>query len=81
MTGPPVYLFTGFYCGPMSELPPPPSDEMIPGWAAVGESADDVAEQIGELLETEVDSIVLVPFGDPQSQLELAATEILPQLT
>ncbi len=74
-------LFVGFYCGPMAELPPPPSEEMIPGWAAVGESADEVAEQLGELFETEVDSIVLVPFGDPQSQLELAATDVLPQLS
>ncbi len=74
-------LFVGFYCGDLRELPPPPSDEMIDGWAAVGKSPDQVADRIGELLATEVNSIVLVPFGDPQSQLELVATDVLPQLS
>ncbi|NNF53497.1 MAG: LLM class flavin-dependent oxidoreductase [Acidimicrobiales bacterium] len=73
-------LFVGFFCGPTEELPPPPSEEMMTSWAAIGESPNEVGDRLGELLETEVDSIVLVPFGDPQSQLELAAIDVLPQL-
>lgn len=73
-------LFVGFFYGPMEERPQPPSEEMIRGWEVVGDSSDQVADLVGQLLETEVDSIVLVPYGDPQSQLELMATEVLPQL-
>lgn len=76
-----VTVFVGFFCGPAMNLPPPPSDEMLDGWTAIGESPAEVAEALSELLTTEIDSLVLVPYGDPQSQLELAATEILPQLT
>jgi alkanesulfonate monooxygenase SsuD/methylene tetrahydromethanopterin reductase-like flavin-dependent oxidoreductase (luciferase family) len=73
-------LFVGFFCGPASKRPAPPSDEMIEGWEATGESPAEVADLMGAVLATEVDSIVLVPYGDPQSQLELMATEVLPQL-
>lgn len=71
-------LFCGFFCGPRSELPPPPSEAMIQGWEAVGSTPDQVADLLGTLLATEVDCVVLVPYGDPQSQLELAAGDILP---
>ncbi len=73
-------LFCRFFCGSRSELPPPPSEAMIQGWEAVGSTPDQVADLLGELLATEVDCVVLVPYGDPQSQLELAAGEILPLL-
>ncbi len=73
-------LLVGYFCGPENERPAPPSEEMLTGWEATGESPNEVADRLGDLLDTEVDSIILVPFGDPQSQLELAATEILPQL-
>lgn len=74
-------LFCGFFCGPRSELPPPPSEAMIQGWEAVGSTPDQVADLLGALLATDVDCVVLVPYGDPQSQLELAAGDILPLLT
>lgn len=74
-------VFCGFYCGALDELPPPPSEAMIQGWEAVGETADEVADSLAGFLGTEVDSIVLVPYGDPQSQLEMAAGEILPLLS
>ncbi|NNE94936.1 MAG: LLM class flavin-dependent oxidoreductase [Acidimicrobiales bacterium] len=73
-------LFVGFFYGPDNDRPPPPSEEMIQGWEITGDSPSRVADRIGELLETEVDSIVLVPYGDPQAQLELVATDVLPQL-
>lgn len=74
-------LFCGFYCGALDELPAPPSEEMIQGWEAVGSTADEVADALAGFLDTDVDCIVLVPYGDPQSQLELAAGEILPLLS
>ena len=73
-------VLVGFFCGPAHERPDPPSEEMLRGWEATGESPAQVADLLGELLATEVDSIVLVPYGDPQSQLELMATDVLPQL-
>jgi alkanesulfonate monooxygenase SsuD/methylene tetrahydromethanopterin reductase-like flavin-dependent oxidoreductase (luciferase family) len=75
-----VTVFVGFFCGPAADLPPPPSEEILDGWTAIGESPDEVAEALGELLTTEIHSLVLVPYGDPQTQLEMAATEILPRL-
>ncbi len=73
-------LFCGFYCGPLDELPAPLSDAMVQGWEAIGSTPEEVADALAELLDTDVDCVVLVPYGDPQSQLELAAAEILPLL-
>lgn len=73
-------VFTGFYCGPLAELGPPPPDAPS-GWAAVAETPAESAEQLQTILDAGVDSLVLVPFGDDaQSQLCFAAADIVPLL-
>lgn len=73
-------VFTGYYCGDLSLLPPPPA-HLPPGWDAVGAGPDQVAARLQSLINAGVDSIVLVPFGDDAvGQVELAATEIVPRL-
>lgn len=73
-------VFTGYYCGDLTKLPPPPA-HLPPGWDAVGSTTDQVAARLQSLINAGVDSVVLVPFGDaPVEQIELAATEIIPQL-
>lgn len=73
-------VFAGFYCGPLAELGPPPPDAPQ-GWDAVAETAADCAAQLQTLLDAGVDSLVLVPFGhDIESQLCLAAVDIVPLL-
>lgn len=75
-----VTVFTGYYCGDLSLLPPPPA-HLPPGWDAVGSTPDQVANRLQSLINAGVDSVVLVPFGDsPVEQIELAAAEIIPQL-
>lgn len=73
-------VFTGFYCGPLAELGPPPPD--VPqGWDAVAETPEDCAAQLQTVIDTGVDSLVLVPFGDDmERQLCLAAADIVPLL-
>jgi alkanesulfonate monooxygenase SsuD/methylene tetrahydromethanopterin reductase-like flavin-dependent oxidoreductase (luciferase family) len=71
-------VFTGFYCGDLRELPPPP-EHLPPGWAAVGPTPEAVAAELTALVDAGADAIVLVPFADDQvGQLELAAAEIWP---
>lgn len=73
-------MFTGFYCGDLAELGPPPPDAP-PGWAAVAESPAECARELQTILDAGVDSLVLVPFGDDmEQQLLLAAAEIAPLL-
>lgn len=74
-------VFTGFYCGPLDELGPPPPG-MPSGWEAIGETPDEVAGLLAEQFGSGLDSMVLVPFGtDPLKQLILAADELVPRLT
>ncbi|MEE9415971.1 MAG: LLM class flavin-dependent oxidoreductase [Acidimicrobiales bacterium] len=70
--------FVGFFIGELSELGPPPED-IEPGWAAIGDAAT-VADDIQEMIDTGIDSLVLVPFEDPASQLELALDRVVPSL-
>ncbi len=73
-------VFTGYFCGDLSTLPPPPA-HLPPGWDAVGASPDQVTARLQSLINAGVDSIVLVPFGDDAvGQIELAANDIVPQL-
>ena len=73
-------VFTGFYCGPLAELGPPPPDAPQ-GWAAVAETPAACAVQLQTILDAGVDSTVLVPFGDDvEGQLCLAAADIVPLL-
>ena len=73
-------VFTGFYCGPLHELGPPPPDAPQ-GWAAVAETPAACAAQLQTILDAGVECLVLVPFGDDmESQLCLAAVDIVPLL-
>ncbi|MEL6986007.1 MAG: hypothetical protein AAFO29_26485, partial [Actinomycetota bacterium] len=73
-------VFTGFYCGDLAELPPPP-EHLPSGWAAVGPTPEAVAAELSSLVEAGADAVVLVPFAEDQvTQVELAAAEIWPQL-
>jgi len=73
-------VFTGFYCGPLAELGPPPPDAP-PGWAAVAETPAECATLLQTIVDAGADSVVLVPFGDDmEGQLRLAAADIVPLL-
>lgn len=75
-----ITVFTGFYCGDLDLLPPPP-EHLPQGWAAIGPTPDAVAAELTTLTEAGADSIVLVPFADDQvAQLELAAAEVWPRV-
>lgn len=71
--------FVSFFVGDLADVPPPPAD-IAPGWAALG-SATEVAAACQEMLDTGIDSLVFVPFGDPDPQLELALTDVAPHLS
>lgn len=70
--------FMGFFIGDVAELPPPPAD-IVPGWEASG-SADEVVAGCQAMLDAGIDCLVFVPFGDPDSQLDLAVAEVVPRL-
>lgn len=71
-------VFTGFYCGDLDRLPPPP-EHLPEGWAAIGATPEAAARQLRSLVDAGADSVVLVPFADDQvAQLELAAAEVWP---
>lgn len=73
-------VFTGFYCGDLAELGPPPADAPD-GWAAVSSNPTESVEQLQAVLDAGTDALVLVPFGDAiEEQLQLAATDIVPLL-
>jgi 5,10-methylenetetrahydromethanopterin reductase len=72
-------VFVGFYAGDLSELPPPPPD--IPdGWAVVGPDNDSVVDDLQAVIDTGVDSLVLIPFGPTEAQLTNFVREIAPRL-
>ncbi len=71
--------FVGFYAGDLSELPPAPPD--IPdGWAVVGPDNDSVVDDLQAVIDTGVDSLVLIPFGPTEAQLTNFVREIAPRL-
>lgn len=73
-------VFTGFYCGPIAELGPPPPDAPA-GWAAVAEDPAESAAQIQSVFDAGADSVVLVPFSDEmEAQLRLVTVDIVPLL-
>jgi alkanesulfonate monooxygenase SsuD/methylene tetrahydromethanopterin reductase-like flavin-dependent oxidoreductase (luciferase family) len=73
-------VFAGFYVGEPDGLAEPNPDAPK-GWDAVGDEPGTVAARLQTLIEAGVDSIVLVPLGtDAEQQLQLAATEVVPQL-
>ncbi len=73
-----ITVFTGFYCGDLDLLPPPP-EHLPPGWAAIGPNPEAVAAELTALAHAGADAIVLVPFADDQvAQLDLAAADVWP---
>ena len=71
-------VFTAFFLGDRSDTPPIP-EGAIDGWRAVG-SVDDVVVSLRSLVAAGIDSLVLVPLGDPARQLDLALDEVVPRL-
>lgn len=73
-------VFTGFYCGPLDRLGPPPPDAPG-GWAAVAETPSECIVQLQSIIDAGADAVILVPFGDDmEQQLQLGAAEIVPHL-
>lgn len=73
-------LFAGFYCGDPSGLGEANPDAPV-GWDAVADTPEAVGAKLQTTIDAGVDSLILVPFGaDPQTQLQLAASEIVPLL-
>lgn len=73
-------VFTGFYTGPPEGYGSQNSQTQNE-WVAVCETAAETAEKLQTLIDAEIDSLVLVPFGkDKVGQLEMAAEEIVPLL-
>ncbi len=78
-----ITVFAGFYVGALDGLggENPDADPAFT-WDAVGEGADEVTAQIQTIIDAGADSVVLVPFGrDARTQLQLAAAEIVPNLS
>lgn len=73
-------VFASFHIGGADTMAPR-NPEAPTMWEAIGPDPETVANQLQALVETGVDSIVLVPLGvDLDGQFELAASEILPTL-
>lgn len=72
-------VFVAFFVGDPTAKPPTPPGA-IDGWQAVSRSPAGVADQVRSVIDTEADSVVLVPLGDPDEQLGQASAEILPRL-
>lgn len=73
-------LYVGYYLGDLADLPPPPTDGPEGGWAAVADNVDDMVAHLQPLWDADIDSIVLVPFGETIEQLNRFDAEVLPQL-
>ena len=72
-------VYCGYFLGDESTLPPPPTDGVPDGWAAVTDDRDQMVELLQPLCDL-VDSLVLIPFGDTVDQLSEFATDIGPRL-
>ena len=76
-----VTVFTGFYVGEPDGLGAANPDAAS-GWEAIGATTDEVTARLQNLVDTGVDSIVLVPMGkDKTEQLVLAGEVIVPGLS
>jgi len=75
-----LYVFTGFYCGDISLLPPPPPD--VPdGFAAVAPDPESVAADLQAVIDAGADSLIIVPFGPDLEQIRLFVDEVAPLLS
>lgn len=73
-------VFVGYYLGEISELPPPP--EGAPdNWVAIADHAEHMVEILGPVVESGLDSMVLIPFGpDPAGQMQRFQADVRPHL-
>ncbi len=75
-------VFAGIYCGDLDKLGPPPEGVIVGGWDVVEPHPEEAAAKLQTLLDAEVDSVVLVPFGPgPQVQLQYLLSEVVPLLS
>jgi 5,10-methylenetetrahydromethanopterin reductase len=79
----PHYLtvFVTFYCGDVTQLPPPPPGVPLDGFAVEGPTVGDVIEPIQQLIDAGADSLIIIPFGNEAEQTRLLAKEIRPRLS
>jgi len=76
-----ITVFAGIYCGDLSQLGPPPEGTIEGGWDVVEAEPAAAAARLQTLVDAEVDSVVLVPFGpDPQGQLDSLIDTVVPLL-
>jgi len=74
-------VFVGYYLGDLVELGPPPVDTPD-NWVAVTDDPDHMVELLRPVVQTGLDSLVLIPFGpDPAGQVERFRAEIHPRLS
>lgn len=73
-------LYVGYYLGDLAELPPPPTDGPEGGWAAVTDDPDEMVEQLQGVIDTGVDALILVPFGETIEQLARFDRDVRPRL-
>lgn len=77
---PQMTVFAAFHVGSLDHLGPPP-DGAEKSWIAAAPDGTRVAEQLHTLIEAGADSVILMPIGpSPVHQLELAVTQVLPEL-
>ena len=74
-----VSVFTAFYCGDLNLLPPPPTD-VSEGFAAVGADAASVAAQLQAIVDTGLDSLIILPLGPDLEQIRRFADDVVPLL-
>lgn len=73
-------LYVGYYLGDLAKLPPPPTDGPEGGWAAVTDDPDEMVEQLQGVVDTGVDAMILVPFGETIEQLARFDRDVRPRL-
>ncbi len=72
-------VFAAFFAD-ASGLPERP-DAVSSSWLAVGADVDEVVSKLIELIDTGIDSLILVPMGgSPRFELDMAASRIVPAL-
>ncbi|MEM9466318.1 MAG: LLM class flavin-dependent oxidoreductase [Actinomycetota bacterium] len=72
-------VYCGFFLGDESTLPPPPTDGVPDGWAAVTDDPAHLAELLAPVCAV-ADSLVLIPFGETVEQLRRFDAEVRPHL-
>jgi len=74
-------VFAAFYVGSPGELGPPPEGSSGPSWLAMSTDVEEVSASLHTIITAGADSLILVPIGpSPHYQLEIAASQIVPDL-